>query len=203
MEENNIKKQLEKILRGKKYSKAEDIALKANSLDLLIELMSTNKHCNQAYKILKKKKLSVNDYPNLKERFKKKYIRYLIKDISKPHIEVLLESQKELLAIFSEDLFFFKEKDLAFSIIKRHDLKNFLKKKEILEEIDNKFIYKENFYLKKEFFGPTDLLDEKCEKDFINLNDFGINEENIILVNDDKSFEIFMSEIEKKPKYVN
>lgn len=202
MEEKNIKIKLEKILKSKKYSKVEDLAIKTNSLDLLIELMSTNKHCNQAYKILKKRKLSVDDYPNLKNRFRKKYIRYLIKDISKPHIELLLESQKELLAIFAEDVFFFKEKDLAFSIVKRHDLKSFLKKKEILEEIENEFVYQENIFLRDEFFGPTDLLDENCKKEFIKLKDFGITEENIIIVNDDKTFETFMVEIKKKPEFV-
>ena len=154
-----VKNGIENLLSKKKYDFAYKLAKNENKVNELLKLMTTNHHCNHAYSILKAENLNFLDFPELQERIMKKYVRYLQKTFEWEQIELRLISSKQLLAYYSEDLQYNHGKpeerlrDIALSLVERHGLKEYVKKKELFAEIGQKFAYHSNLFTENDEFS--------------------------------------------------
>lgn len=99
--------------------------------DHMIDLMSTNKHSKKASDLVVKYKKDFRKYPKLIDRLEKKAVRYTINDQSWSMIENRFRSQRSLLAIAAEEYHFQGKFDVAFSIIKRNNLLDTVKKEDV------------------------------------------------------------------------
>jgi len=99
--------------------------------DHMIGLMSTNKHSKKASELLTKYKRDFLKYPKLIERLQKKAVRFVINDQSWSMIENRFRSQPSLLAIAAEEFHFQGKRDVAFSLIKRHGLLDWVQKEDV------------------------------------------------------------------------
>lgn len=76
--ETNTQQTLKKLVKKKKFTKAEKLALEKNLLQEYITLLTTNRDYKKAYKLLKDQGLDYNDHPNLIERAQKMHVRYIL-----------------------------------------------------------------------------------------------------------------------------
>ena len=94
------------LLAKKRYTQAEELAVKEKALHELLNLMANNVDYKFAFTLLKKYKLPLDDFPGLRERAMKKCVRYLKLNSEWQQVELRLLGQKHLLAILAEDLFY-------------------------------------------------------------------------------------------------
>ena len=122
-----------KVSKGK-YNEIDSLIKNEASLfDYMIEIMSNNKDAKRASELIVKYQKDYTKYPVLLERLEKKAVRFCMGDQPWSMVELRLKSDPNLLAIAAEDYFYRGDKDIAFSIVERNNLKPYLKKKEILE----------------------------------------------------------------------
>lgn len=150
---------MKSLLDKKKYELAYKMAKNENKINELINLMSTNHHCNHAYSILKAENLSFFDYPELQTRAMKKYVRYLQKTFNWEQIELRLLSSKKLMTYFAEDIFYNhgspnqELKDIALSLVNKYQLTSLVEKSELKSAIGQDFKMIDNIYLTQDNFS--------------------------------------------------
>ena len=144
---------LKNLINKRKYKEAEALAKELGKFNELIDLLSNNRHAKQATLILKKNNIALEEYPELLDRLRKRYVRYITETTPFEQAEVRLLSNKHCLTILAEDLCYKKQVNESLSIIKRHELETYIVKKEVLELLGSDFEYVENAYLAKDGFG--------------------------------------------------
>lgn len=141
---SELSAQIKQLIKKKKYHQAEMI-VKDNieMIPLYVSQMSTNVHAKRASEFLPKVGLRIVDYPELVDRLNKKATRYQISNFCWERVEEKLRSNISLLTIAAEDYFFKGQLDVAYSIIKRNNLRSIVEKTETkawLSSIENKDI---------------------------------------------------------------
>ena len=150
---------LESLVFNRKYKQAYEKAKREGTIDELLQLASTNRHCSVACLIIKSEKRSLSDYPQIQARMEKKYVRYLESEFKWPQIELRLMASLQLLAYFVEDTYFNHGKankdnrNICFSIIERHKLEALISKSELMQELKSEFDYVDNSYLSTDEFS--------------------------------------------------
>ena len=216
-EKTQEQKEILKHIKKRKYIKAEDLVKADPSLfDFYIQNMGTNQHAKRAQEFITKQGRNLEDFPPIVERLKKKAVRYQLAHYDWELVEEKLEGDKSLLVIAAEDYFFKKNFDVAYTLITKHGLEDYLEKiesKEWLQKINDgegeeeKPKILENKLFEKDEFSPCS--EDSEGKTHVKLTDYNIGEEDVILIEDIESLEKFKDEIlaEKKvnffPKKIN
>lgn len=118
------------------------------------------------------------------------FFNFYFKEFSWQQCEERFSHKNSLLAKLVEKLYLTNQNNEAFSVLKRHNnlfagnlvsndiLKDFEEKKDKFQMVPNKLIDIQKF-------APFEVTyDDADEKDFITLKDYGINEADVIFVND-------------------
>ncbi len=149
----------QKINKGKvndveKLVKADD-----DLFDYMIEIMSNNKNAKRASEIVAKYNKDFMKYPELVKRLEKKAIRFLISDQPWSMIERRLTNDPRLMAIAAEDYLYREMKDVALTLVTRHNLKPHLMKQDIITWLESEDAKKSNLLpnelLEKDEFGTV------------------------------------------------
>ena len=209
-----------KVSKGK-YNEIDGlIKNEADLFDYMIELMSNNKEAKRASELIVKYQKDYTRYPVLLERLEKKAVRFCIGDQPWSMVELRLRSDPNLLAIAAEDFFYRGDKDIAYSIVTRNNIKSSLKKKEILEWLDtdasqtakilsNDLLDKDVFGPYLEYTAPPPSKRKQSKQDpelqpkslrMLSLSDFGLSRSDVILVQDDGGLEDLKAKLKMEKK---
>ena len=81
----------------------------------------------------------MEEFPELIERSRKKWVRYLLRNKDVEQCELQICWDKRLLAILAEDLHFSKKIDHALTLVHRYQLQDYLQKVEIKGDVDKDY----------------------------------------------------------------
>lgn len=166
--------------------------------------LCTNDTVTYSARIIKQYKLDPHQYPGVIERIKKKALRYNLWKNGWEVSEERFYQHPEILAFLVEDLCQPKLKMFqeAWSIAQRHDLlkKGLVKKKEPLEYFESHpdtVVLANKIYQNDSFNPVEENVGSAKNGHYINLRDFGVNEENVVYVDslEGKEFERAKSEL--------
>lgn len=103
-------------------------------LSQIFQKASTNVLCQKGFEVISTYSLNIDNYPSLKERLQKLYLRKLMqKKVPWFCLEGLYQSNPEVLAFLAEDYFYNDQKEIATRLSVKYDLfgGKYLKKVEI------------------------------------------------------------------------
>lgn len=166
-------------------------------------MLCTNKTVTYSSKIIKKYDLNIADYPDVVERLKKKALRYTLWEKEWFGCEERFCLNDEILGYLVEDLFNDKKYNEAWSIIQRYNLmeKGFVKKVEPVQffKENTNFQIINNPIYEKDSFNPVEENIGKVKQGFfINLRDFGVNENNVYYIDsiENENYNFAVKELE-------
>lgn len=152
-------------------------------------------------RIIRKYHCDIKEYPEVLERMKKKALRYVFWEKGWESCEERFCLYDEILGYLVEELFHKKKYPEAWSLIQKYNLlqKGMVTKKEALEffEKNQSFPILMNPIWEKDSFNPIEEnIGSEKPGHYINLRDFGLNQENVFYIDDIESKEYQMAKFE-------
>lgn len=173
-----------------------------------IDSLSNKGDWKIAKKFILKKKLDLEHYPKIKHFAELSFFNFYFNEFTWQQCEERFSHKSSLLIHLVESLYANMKKNEAFSIIKRHNLLKELKtlsSNEILNEYEEKkenFDFQSNILIEKDQFSPYEVAyEDGDENNFIKLKDYGINENDVLMIDNEESLvsiakkELFSSKI--------